>query len=214
MRTVPDPTPPHLGPAVAPRRRLSVSTAGSPDRAEHEAFVREAFRRAHGASVRSFMPTLLGLRDPAGRLACVSGYRAATDGALYLEQYLQAPVEVVLGRRVGQAVGREAIVEVGNLASGGCRAAIRMVTVLPRHLLGLGHQWIVFTATSTVHRLLDSVGAPLVELATADAASVAAAADDWGSYYRHDPRVFAGRLSDGLALGGPGRHGPRDPADA
>ena len=55
--------------------------------------------------------------------------------------------------------------------------------------------------------LLDSLGVPMVELAAADATRVATGADDWGSYYRNDPRVLAARLADGLNLRLPGREG-------
>lgn len=185
--------------------RLTASTAGADDRGEFEAFVQAAFHRRHGAVVASFMPTLLGLRDGAGRVTCVTGYRGASGRSLYLEHYLDRPVEEELSARIGRRVERSAIVEVGNLAGSSCRSAIRMVTLLPRHLLGLGHEWIVFTATSAVYGILQSVGAPLTELAVADAARVAGTADDWGAYYQQDPRVFAGHLPDGLRLKTPGR---------
>lgn len=185
--------------------RLTVARRESAERAEHEAFVQAAYRRIHGARVHSFMPTLLGLRDALGQLACVSGYRGAAEERLFLEQYLDRPVEALLAERLGHAVARGDIVEVGNLASTGCRAAIAMVALLPRHLLTVGHRWIVFTATGTVHRILESLGVPMLELAAADAARVAAGPDEWGSYYRNDPRVFAARVADGLHLRPPGR---------
>lgn len=185
--------------------RLSISTPGCPDRNELEAFVQAAFHRRHGAHVASFMPTLLGLKDGAGQVACVTGYRGAASGRLYLEHYLDRPVEEELSARLGRRVTRSAIVEVGNLAGSSCRSAIRMVTLLPQHLLGLGHEWIVFTATSAVYGILQSVGAPLTELAVADPMRVAGTVDHWGVYYRQDPRVFAGHLPAGLRLKSNGR---------
>jgi len=179
---------------------LCQSDPDAPDRAELEAFVQAAFARRHGATVRSFMPTLLGLRDGNGRLRCVAGCRTAASGPLYLEHYLDRPVEQELSARIGGSVERSRLVEVGHLAGGNCRAAVRMVAVLPRHLLRAGHEWIVFTATSAVHGILSAMGAPLVELARADARRVAGTADDWGAYYQNDPRVFAGYLPDGLGL--------------
>lgn len=187
-------------PAAGAHARLCQSDADAPDRAELEAFVQAAFGRRHGATVRSFMPTLLGLRDGSGRLRCVAGFRPAASGPLYLEHYLDRPVELELAARVGGPVERSRLVEVGHLAGGNCRAAVRMVALLPRHLLRAGHEWIVFTATSAVHGILTAMGAPLVELARADAGRVAATADDWGAYYHNDPRVFAGYLPDGLGL--------------
>jgi hypothetical protein len=65
---------------------------------------------------------------------------------------------------------------------------------LPAYLLSRDYQWIVFTATSAVRGILQGFGAPLVELARADAALVKSGQDQWGSYYQNDPRVLAGYL--------------------
>ena len=174
--------------------RLGVADTNAPDRAELEAFVGAAFRRGHDATVASFMPTLLSFRGPAGDLRGVIGLRAAAPQALYLEQYLEQPVEAAISAATGQPVQRTQVVEVGNLAGANCRAAMRMVAQLPGYLLSRDYCWIVFTATRTVRGILESLGAPLVELARADGARVAAGPDRWGRYYEQDPRVFAGFL--------------------
>lgn len=173
---------------------FAVARPDAPEREELEAFVAEAFRRGHDASVASFMPTLLSLRDRSGRLRGVVGLRGASPQPLYLEHYLEQPVESAIATATGQAIRREQVVEVGNLAGTNCRAAVRMVALLPSYLLSLDYQWIVFTATSAVRGILQGLGAPLVELARADAARVANGPDRWGRYYDTDPRVFAGYL--------------------
>jgi len=174
--------------------RLGVADTNAPDRAELEAFVGAAFRRGHDATVASFMPTLLSFRGPAGDLRSVIGLRAAAPQALYLEQYLEQPVEAAISAATGQPVQRTQVVEVGNLAGANCRAAMRMVAQLPGYLLSRDYCWIVFTATRTVRGILESLGAPLVELARADGSRVAAGPDRWGRYYEQDPRVLAGFL--------------------
>jgi len=173
---------------------LGVAGSDASDRAELEAFVGAAFRRGHDATVTSFMPTLLSFRDRAGDLRGVVGLRGATPQPLYLEQYLEKPVEAAIAAATGQPVRREQVVEVGNLAGANCRAAMRMVALLPGYLLSRDYRWIVFTATSTVRGILESFGAPLVELARADGARVAGSPDLWGRYYEKDPRVLAGYL--------------------
>ena len=174
--------------------RLGEALAGSPERPELEAFVREAFWRKHDASVATFMPTLLSFRDGTGDLRGVIGVRGAARTTLYLEQYLQQPVEVAIAAAAGRPVQRGQVVEVGNLAGRNCRAAMRMVASLPSYLLSRDYQWIVFTATSAVRGILESFGAPLVELARADGSRVAGSGDQWGRYYDNDPRVLAGYL--------------------
>lgn len=173
---------------------------GAPGRPELESFIREAFARKHGARVQSFMPTLAALRNASGQLCSVAGLRSADEESLYLEAYLAEPVDAALAARALRPVARAEIVEVGNLASGGCRAARHLVAMLPQLLLDRGHRWVVFTATAGVRRILESLDAPLVELAPATAAQVASRGDDWGRYYAADPRVMAGHLADGARL--------------
>ena len=174
--------------------RLAVGGSDAHERAELETFVADAFRRRHDATVTSFMPTLLSLRDGAGRLCGVVGLRGAQAQPLYLEQYLDQPVESAIAGATGHPISRGQVVEVGNLAGSSCRAAMRLVALLPAHLLSLDYRWIAFTATSAVRGILQGFGAPLVELARADGTRVAQGPDRWGRYYDTDPRVFAGYL--------------------
>lgn len=193
--------PPNSGNArLAPRNlaaagyRLSSCAAGDADRKEAEAFVRAAFLKTHRAEVATFMPTLLLLREPRGGLLGVAGYRIAESTPLYLERYLSLPVEQVIAARCGVPVQRSKIVEVGNFACVNSEAARRFVCLLPFHLLELRLTWIAFTATATVRRILDRVGAPCAELGSADGACAAGGADRWGKYYEQDPQVMAGYL--------------------
>ena len=190
----PSPAPAACHPSPIGMLRLAEAPIDAPGRGELEAFVRAAFERGHGAMVKSFMPTLLSFRDGAGKLRGVVGFRAASPQPLYLEQYLEQPVEAAIATATGQAIRREQVVEVGNLAGSNCRAAMRMVAELPAYLLARDYRWIVFTATTAVHGILQALGAPLVELARADGARVAGSPDSWGDYYSKDPRVFAGHL--------------------
>jgi Thermostable hemolysin len=181
-------------------RAFEVYETGNPGRVELESFVQDAFARRHGARVRTFMPTLAALRDASGQLCSVAGLRSAHEESLYLEAYLAQPVDAALSERTHEKIGRAEVVEVGNLASGGCRAARQLVALLPQLLLDRGHRWVVFTATASVRRILQSLDAPLLELAPATADRVATRADDWGRYYASDPRVMAGYLPDGVRL--------------
>ena len=58
-----------------------------------ERFIAERFRQAYGAQVSHFCAHLLGLRDAAGKWQAAAGYTPAASGALYLEHYLDRPVE-------------------------------------------------------------------------------------------------------------------------
>ena len=111
-------------------------------------------------------------------------------------------MEAAIATATGQPVRRHEVVEVGNLAGAICRAAMRMVAALPAYLMAREYRWIVFTATSAVRGILAGFGAPLVELARADAARVAQGPDRWGRYYERDPRVLAGYLPNSRSIPG------------
>lgn len=177
--------------------RIRICHPGDQGRDALESLIQTAFAREHDAEVHSFMPSLLGLWGASGRPAGAVGYRGAEEGRLFLENYLPEPIEALIATRSARPVERHEIVEVGNLAGVNCRAACHLVAALPPLLLSQGRRWIVFTATDTVRNVLTRLGAPLVELAQAQAAS-APAGDRWGRYYARDPRVMMGFLPDGL----------------
>jgi hypothetical protein len=195
--------------------QLTPVRAGDAGRAELESYVHARFALKHGAQVRTFMPTLVAFRNRHGELRGVTGIRGAEESRLYLEQYLDQPIEARLAAALRaqspewsafhgsvRAIRRDEIVEVGNLAGASCRAAVRMVAQLPVFLMQRRYAWIVFTATSALRQILEGFGAPLVELGQADPQSVLGAGDAWGRYYETDPRVFAGYLPDADRLAG------------
>ncbi|HKS55412.1 MAG TPA: thermostable hemolysin [Steroidobacteraceae bacterium] len=170
-----------------------------PQRRRLERFIQRVFARHHGATVHAFMPTLLAMEGQRNRVCGVVGFRRAATEPLFLERYLDMPIELALGERAGFSVPRTEIVEVGNLASSSCRAACQLVAALPRVLLADGNRWIVFTATAAVRGMLAKFRAPVIELAAATRDRLDDG-DEWGRYYDTDPRVIAGYLPDGVSL--------------
>lgn len=191
---------PHEPRHACRHHRLHICDQQDARRQELERFVQAAFASKHAARVCSFMPTLLAMRNDSGAVCSVAGFRAAAAGPLFLEQYLDDPIETAITRATSRPVDRGQIAEVGNLAGVSCRSAIRLVLELPRLLLARGQRWIVFTATDRVRTMLSSYRAPLIELAPAKLSRVAVADDSWGHYYDADPRVMVGYLPDGLRL--------------
>ncbi len=188
--------------------RIEETRVGDPGRERLERFVAERFAAVHGARVSRFMPTLLGLEDWRGTLRCALGYRPAAGDALFLEQYLDRPIELAIreacregphDRIMPPPIDRQRIVEVGHLAGRGCRAALHLVAQLPRFLVDRGYDWITFTATARVREVLATFDAPLLDLGPADPARLRVR-DDWGRYYDAQPRVMAGWLPHGLCF--------------
>jgi hypothetical protein len=164
-------------------------------RSELERFIAERFRRIHGANVSHFCAHLLGLRDAGGIWRAAAGYTPAASGALFLEQYLDAPVEEVLSQAVDQHIPRGRIVEVGNLAAVPPGFARSFVPALGRYLVEREYRWVVFTATRQVRNLLRRLCFRAHALAPARRTRLSDAGAAWGSYYANDPTVMAGRLA-------------------
>lgn len=179
---------------AGPRLWLDPCPPDGPGRAAAEAFVRRAYHRAHGARIATFFPDLVLARDDDGAPNGVAGWRGAGTAALFLERYLEGPIEPMISTRFRVAVRRTQIAEVGNFASTGVPAARRLMDALPAFLQERGFVWIAFTATSLLRTLLHDIGASFATLAPARYRPLPGDADDWGRYYAHDPQVIVGHL--------------------
>lgn len=169
------------------------SAVDSPRRKETEAFIRMIFARHHGAQVSSFAPNLL-LLEEQQRVVAATGWRAARSDVLFLEHYLDQPIEEAMAQLANQRVSRERIVEVGHLAAEKAGGTVQVVMALATHLDRLGYEWVVFTATRELIGIFTRLGLPLLALAPADPARLGDAAGAWGHYYDSQPIVVAGRI--------------------
>lgn len=166
---------------------------GSPRRPETEAFIRSVFARRHGAEVSSFAPNLLRFEE-GGRLVAATGWRAAASEPLFLERYLDQPIEEAVAQLANRGVSRARIVEVGNLAAEKPGSTLQVVVALATQLQRLGYEWVVFTATRELLGIFARIGLPLLALAPADPARLGDDAGAWGHYYETQPIVVAGRI--------------------
>lgn len=177
---------------------LELLPAGARGRAELEAFVHSEYARAYGADVREFMPLLIALRSHEGEPLAVMGIRSAEQQRLFLEQYLDAPVEAVISARTGAAIRRGGIVELGNLAVAHAGAARWMIVALNAFLRGAGVEWVALTAVPALRNAFNRAGLGLTELAQADGTRLGAARTAWGRYYDRVPVVLAGNVAQGF----------------
>ena len=172
----------------------SLALTSDDQRASLEQFIAERFRMVYGAQVRHYCAHLLGMRDDEGRWLAAAGYTPAAAGALFLEQYLDAPAEAMLGRLAGGRVARERIAEVGNLAAppGMGRA---LIPSLGRHLHEQGFRWVVFTATRELRNAFRRLRLEPLLLAPASPSRLPDGGVAWGSYYAHGPSVMGGLIA-------------------
>ena len=162
--------------------------------AELESFIAERFRGAYGASVAHFCAHLLGMRGADGAWQAAAGYTPAAQGALYLEHYLDLPIEEMVSRAAALQVARESIVEVGNLASAARGCGRRFLPALGRYLRMRNYRWAVFTATREVRGLLTRLSFQAYPLGLALPERLPDGGAGWGTYYAHEPSVMAGRI--------------------
>jgi hypothetical protein len=117
---------------------------------------------------------------------------------LFLEHYLDHPIEVTLQNRLRQPVRREEVIEVGNLSALYPGAARWLIVALTVMLYDEGYRWVVFTGTKALHNGFHRLGLRPVELGAATLMHLPAEERaDWGSYYDHSPKVLAGSIAYG-----------------
>ncbi|HEY0562880.1 MAG TPA: thermostable hemolysin [Methylophilus sp.] len=166
----------------------------APCRAEVEAFIHAVFKQAYGANITQFMPDLVALRDANGILMAAFGLHAAAHERLFLEQYIDVPIEQLMSSGLGRPIQREEITCIGNLAVANPRNAGVLIAHVIQHSLDIGIEWCVATAHHSLQNGLIKGGRDVYALAPADHAKLPA--DElahWGSYYRHLPQIVAVR---------------------
>jgi hypothetical protein len=170
-------------------------------RSEIERYIHLTFLQAYGADVKQFMPELMSLRSDAGQLMGALGLRRASDDLLFLEQYLERPVEQLLAAKTSSPVDRDGIVEVGNLAVSGAGGGRWLITALTAYLHASHEKWVVFTAGPVLCNTFSRMGLELVELGDADPSQLKSEEREaWGSYYDQKPRVMAGLIEPGYKM--------------
>ncbi len=183
---------------------IDLIPADHEQRREVENFIHQRFAESHNANISHFMPYLLRIReDGSGAWRAVAGLRPAATSRgnqpLFLERYLDQPVEQTIFRTTDSAVDRQKIVEIGNLAEtspGGGRHAIIALTGF---LAGYGFHWVVFTAIPRLANAFPRLGMEPTPLATASPDKLSAKErKEWGNYYDEHPTVLCGRISDGF----------------
>lgn len=181
------------------RFRISFSCPEAEDRAELEQFIYISFKRAYGADVKHFMPLLMSLRNAKGDLLAVCGMRSAAAGEkLFLETYLDEPIDIALSKKVGVKVKMEDIVEIGNMAA--CRPGMarQLIAELTVHLNNIGVGWVIFTANPRLRNTFTRLGICLVPIQYADKSRLDSHTQvRAGTYFGTKPYVMAGNVQEG-----------------
>lgn len=178
---------------------FKLSESGQANRAEVEAFIRDTFAAAYGADVQGFMPRLLAIRSRQDELLAAFGVRSAEKGKLFLENYLDQPIEQVIADKSGSLPQRNRIAEIGNLAAIYPGAVRWMVVALTVMLYEEGYDWVVFTGTAALRNGFNNLGLHPVEICPAQVERLAPEERArWGTYYDNKPVVMIGNIREGF----------------
>lgn len=185
-------------PLAAPKRyrvdniKVATSDSSALDRHEIEQFIHNVFAKTYGADVQQFMPDLFSLRNEHGELVAAFGLRKADVEPLFLEQYLDAPIEAVFSNRFNKTITRHQVTEIGNLAVANPRNAGILIANVIQHNLDTGVEWCVATAHRSLQNGLIKGGRDVYALQAADQTRLNPAEQaTWGRYYDNAPQVVA-----------------------
>jgi len=186
---------------LRPRKSIPVLSSGSvrislvrdhhADRERVTRFITEVYRRAYQADIKVAYPYLFCLEDMDLGIQAAAGFRPAAGAPLFLEQYLPSPVEEQV------LCDREKIVEIGNFAGSRQGAATFLFGAMAAYFNHQNFTTAVATGSPFLERRFRQLGLQPRKLAPAQQHSLDLTAENWGSYYRSEPYVMAGSISQG-----------------
>lgn len=165
----------------------------SSERQHIERIIADKYIKIHNAQLKEYLPLLLGLRCN-GNLVGAVGIRPGMYRPMFLEQYLDSPIEQQVAALSNQPVDRYTLAEIGNFAIESTGYGPLLMALTAAVLVEAGYKWMVFTATVQVERLIRRRGFNPRYLQGADPDRLSGDKSLWGSYYTNNPRVMVGRL--------------------
>ena len=191
--------------AVAPFARatpvvISLTRHFLPERRRVEAFIEKTYAEKYGAQVHNHYPYLMSARDASGHILAAIGFRFACDESLFLEQYLDRPVEAEISNHLCTSVARGRIAELGSLASRGHGATFFLFMVLANYLHANGLEYAAITGTRALQRFFGHLGLDPRLLADAGKNRLPDGGKSWGRYYDKSPKVLFGDIAAGCRL--------------
>lgn len=162
-----------------------------------EGFIHDTFKQAYGAEISHFLPQLMAVQRGEKTEAALGLCHADDHSPLFLECYLDTPLEQLLAEQFQRPISRQRIVEVGNLAAAPPGAARYLFMALNAYLLGAGAEWAVFTAVPRVINSFAKLGIQLQPIAEATIERLPEPQGVWGSYYDSQPQVVVGNVAYG-----------------
>lgn len=147
--------------------------------------------------VNQFMPILITLESEAADIFAVAGLRTANGEKLFLEQYMDFPIEKIVSSKLSQKSYRNHIAEIGNLASTKQGASRYLFVALTALLVEWDLTWLAFTGTHQVLNVFSRLGLDPLQVCRADPDRLESVSH-WGTYYDNNPQVMVGDVLGGF----------------
>ncbi len=165
-----------------------------------ERFISSTYKSVFNATLKCFLPNLVAATLSNGEIRSAFGYCDASQDRLFLESYLDGPIESLLSQKAGQCVPRNKIVEVGNLSIDKNANSVSTIRDIACYLQKLGYEWIVCTATRYLRVLFLKSGSRPISIARASISRVSADGTDWGNYYLTVPEILGGNIEKSILM--------------
>lgn len=159
-----------------------------------EKHIQNVYKKSFGAHFSHFMPTLISAREASCEPHLSFGLRSAAEQSLFLENYLQSPVEQVLSCAVRSLINRESIAEIGNLAFSHTENLQRDLVAIACYCQQQGYRYVVCTATRALRLLFLRAGMKPVTLGQATQNDAPKDGSHWGDYYETAPQIIGGNV--------------------
>lgn len=185
--------------SMTPCSQFELLLKSSPARAQLESFIADKYQRVYHAELQEFLPLIISISQaetPVGAF----GLRPGHYRPMFLEQYLDSPVEHQVAAISRQPVDRSSLVEVGNLVVSRNGFGPLLLVSLAMSLAKAGFEWMVFTVTEQVERLIRRLGFSPHYLVFADPDRLTEDKASWGTYYANNPRVMVGSLAQAATI--------------
>lgn len=184
----------HVDQFSRPDLKINVLSAKSAKRFDTESFIKNGYAKTYQAQINVTTPYLIALEK--GALKAALGIRSAKT-ELFIEQYLDKPIQQVLANRSLPAMRRE-IAEIAHLYSNAKVFTVPLMLVTAVALHFKSFTTMVFTGTEHVINLIKKTGIHVETLTVADKTRLINSKDKWGTYYDANPVVACISLSDVL----------------
>ena len=159
------------------------------------ALIDRKYREILGACIAPSFDSWLHCGSDVARSAAL-GFRRASAEPLFLEAYLDQPIEKQVSTILNRPVPREMIVEIGNFAAENATAMIALWGAAANDLGGSA-EIAVATLTAPLRRMFMRIGIPIEVIAPATPDRLGKASVEWGRYYSLDPKICVGVISEG-----------------